>query len=375
MLGCAAGGVAGYGGEECSCRYRRVLAVLAAAGRRVRRLPGTAVDLLGFGRSPRPDEASYDVECHLHALLPLVAPGSLVVAHSTGAVLASALAVRHPPLVRGLLLIGAPLYRDQADARKQVRRLGLLVPVTVSGHLAGPLTMLLLHSLVRPFSGRLPLDLPAPVVQDFWEHSWTSYSRTLRRMVAGHPAVPDLRRLPVPGTLVYGTDNRSAARRDVHQLVRDRASFALRRGAGRPPRGRTRTAPDRAPARGDVADRLRSVAGTASDVRAAHAATGTGLADHEHRLAPAQVRQLRVEPRGRHELCAGDVALNVLRRFSHAQYGGAVGTCGGEGVNVDLGYEHGFPAHRKSSGPGASAGLGGVAAIGVAQLPASFSRW
>ncbi len=70
----------GLGG---SSRYWEPLAA-ASAGYRA-----TAPDLLGFGRSPSPPEASYDVECHLAALSPHLPPRAVVVAHSTGATLAA----------------------------------------------------------------------------------------------------------------------------------------------------------------------------------------------------------------------------------------------------------------------------------------------
>jgi pimeloyl-ACP methyl ester carboxylesterase len=101
-----------------SARYWRPLAEVSAGYR------ATAPDLLGFGRSPRPDDSAYDVREHLAALLPLVEPGSVVVAHSTGAVLAAALAAARPDLVSALLLVGAPLYADVPSARSEVRRLG-----------------------------------------------------------------------------------------------------------------------------------------------------------------------------------------------------------------------------------------------------------
>lgn len=179
---------------------------------------GTAVDLLGFGRSPWPADCAYDVEAHLEALLPVVPPKSVVVAQSTGAVLAVALAERYPDLVDRLLLVGAPLYQDEAEARRDVRQLRLLARVTVSGEIAGRLTMLVMHNIVKPISTRLPLGLPKPAVEDFWRHSWRSYSRTLRNVV-GYPAVPVLRTLQVPCALLYGTEDETASRRLVSELL------------------------------------------------------------------------------------------------------------------------------------------------------------
>lgn len=62
----------GIGG---SARYWRPLAEVSSGYR------ATAPDLLGFGRSPRPDDSAYDVQEHLHALLPVVTPGSVVLGH------------------------------------------------------------------------------------------------------------------------------------------------------------------------------------------------------------------------------------------------------------------------------------------------------
>jgi 3-oxoadipate enol-lactonase len=201
----------GIGG---SGRYWRQLAQVSDGYRAV------APDLLGFGRSPWPEDSAYDVDAHLDALLPVAPPRSVVVAHSTGAVLAVALASRHPERVEQLLLIGAPLYEDVAQARREVRRLGALARVTASGEVAGRAAMLVLHGLVQPVSRLLPTGLPQEVVEDFWRHSWTSYSRTLRNVVIGHPAVPAVSDLQMPCTLLYGTADSTAFRPSTRHLHR-----------------------------------------------------------------------------------------------------------------------------------------------------------
>ena len=94
---------------------------------------GVAPDLLGFGRSPAPPDAAYDIESHLSALSAVVPAGSLVVGHSTGALIAAALASRRPDLVCRLLLIGMPAYPDANSAREEVGRFGALARLTVKG--------------------------------------------------------------------------------------------------------------------------------------------------------------------------------------------------------------------------------------------------
>jgi pimeloyl-ACP methyl ester carboxylesterase len=111
-----------------------------------------------------------------------------VVAHSTGAVLAVALASRHPDRVEKLMLIGARLYEDLAQGRREVRRLG--ARVTASGEVAGRAAMVVLHGLVQPFSRLLPMGLPEEVVGDFWRHSWTSWSHARASVVSSGEVRP-----------------------------------------------------------------------------------------------------------------------------------------------------------------------------------------
>lgn len=98
------------------------------------RFAGVAPDLLGFGRSLKPAGSSYSVEEHLDALAPLLEDGSVVVGHSTGAILAAALAARERERVAALLLVGLPALPDAATARAEIGRLGLLARLTVEGN-------------------------------------------------------------------------------------------------------------------------------------------------------------------------------------------------------------------------------------------------
>jgi pimeloyl-ACP methyl ester carboxylesterase len=132
-----------------------------------------APDLLGFERSPKPRHAAYDVETHLQVLEPLLRPDTIVVGHSTGAMLAAALAAAPPVPLAGVVLIG-------------------LRPLTV---LVGPL-------LIR--------ELPPAVVADGARHTWRSYSRTLHRVVVDHRSAPDLAAASVEVCLVHGTADREA---------------------------------------------------------------------------------------------------------------------------------------------------------------------
>lgn len=74
-----------------------------------------AVDLLGFGRSPKPNESLYTLREHLDmieksVLEPYKVKSFHIVAHSLGCILALALTVKHPGLVKSLTLLAPPYF-------------------------------------------------------------------------------------------------------------------------------------------------------------------------------------------------------------------------------------------------------------------------
>jgi len=190
---------------------------------------GIAVDLLGFGRSPAPADAAYDVDCHVAVLGPMVAPGSIVVAHSTGALLAGALADRFPGRVRRLLLLGLPAFPDETTARAEVGRLGTLARLTVAG---SPFARAICEAMcrIRPLAVAvapfLIRDLPPSIASDAARHTWVSYHRTLDAVVVRYRPLEDLAAAAVPITLVHGTEDRTAP----PELLRPLADELIARG-------------------------------------------------------------------------------------------------------------------------------------------------
>lgn len=68
------------------------------------------MDLLGFGRSPKPTDSLYTLKEHLDmiersVLDPYNVKSFHIVAHSLGCILALALAVKHPTAVKSLTLL------------------------------------------------------------------------------------------------------------------------------------------------------------------------------------------------------------------------------------------------------------------------------
>ncbi|KAF1860941.1 hypothetical protein Lal_00000356 [Lupinus albus] len=89
-----------------------------------------AVDLLGFGRSPKPNDSMYTLSEHLEMIERSVLEAHNVkcfhiVAHSLGCILALALAVKHPHSVKSLTFLAPPFYmvpKGEAQATQYVMR-------------------------------------------------------------------------------------------------------------------------------------------------------------------------------------------------------------------------------------------------------------
>ena len=168
-------------------------------------------DLLGFGQSQRP-ASGYGPDEHAAAISACldaahVQQPAVVVAHSAGAIVALRLAVAHPARVSAVIMFGPALYPDADDARRHVKKLGLTARLFAN---SGPLAArvcgwtcahrrlaALLAELSRP-------DLPSEIARDGVEHSWASYSETLRRLIFDSDAAGWLSHVTVPVVIVAG---------------------------------------------------------------------------------------------------------------------------------------------------------------------------
>jgi pimeloyl-ACP methyl ester carboxylesterase len=190
-----------------------------------------APDLLGFGRSPAPPEATYDVTGHVAALTPLLTEPMVVVGHSAGAILAAALARSHPEQVRGLVLAGLPVFPDPATARAEVGTLSLLARLTVEERPAAQwlcAAMCHLRPLAIAAAPLLAPGLPRRVAADGARHTWRSFSQTLQHVVVEHPVADDIAHIGAPVELVHGQDDPTASLERVRSLAAERQARGQR---------------------------------------------------------------------------------------------------------------------------------------------------
>jgi pimeloyl-ACP methyl ester carboxylesterase len=164
-------------------------------------------DLLGHGGSAKPS-GGYSMEHQAQlvdeALAQLGVHRALIVGHSMGGLVATALATRDRSLAVGVVLVDSPPTASAGEL-PFIARLGF-VPVI------GPATRTLatndmvangLSSSVAP-----GYKLPRQLVSDFWRMTYTSYDDSFhadRSYLDHQPLAPRLAALGLPLLVIYGT--------------------------------------------------------------------------------------------------------------------------------------------------------------------------
>lgn len=190
-------------------------------------------DLLGFGRSPKPD-SPYDLAAHCGALAPLVAESqpAAVVGHSMGGVVAMGLLQRHPAIGAGVLVCPA-LYESRAQALAVIERAPRLQRMTLrSPRLAHVICEVscMLRPLLRPVAPLFARDLPAAVAKAGLDHTWSSYSRTLDRIVLGGLSWPLVSQVGDRVAIVHADGDRTVPMQVIEPFVPLVRRFALING-------------------------------------------------------------------------------------------------------------------------------------------------
>lgn len=191
------------------------------------------VDLLGFGRSPKP-WTTYSVDRHLAELeriiTPLAAGGPVtLVGHSLGARLAVAYAARHPLQVRGLVLVSMPYFAGGDNAKRFLERRdhGWMWTHFVPFALSCLLGRRLLGWAAPMMAGD---DVPREVAEDLNQMTWRSSTSTMWEVVYRYDLTADFERLSsgMPVTFLHGAQDESAPLSRIRDLARLRPSATVR---------------------------------------------------------------------------------------------------------------------------------------------------
>ena len=163
-----------------------------------------AVDILGFGGSPAPADATYSIDEHARALratirsLKLRAPFVLV-GHSLGSLIAARYAAENPASVAKLILVSPPVYLEPKAFGSARDRTAMGVYMKVYEYLRENKAF-----TIRAAKGldRLP---PIRNVLQVSEQNWNAFVLSLQNAIESQTTVSDVARVRVAVEVIYGT--------------------------------------------------------------------------------------------------------------------------------------------------------------------------
>jgi pimeloyl-ACP methyl ester carboxylesterase len=172
-----------------------------------------AIDLLGFGASPKPKHAAYDYDDQLIAISQIVTSLHLsdpftMIGHSMGALIAVRFATVYPHMVRSLCLLNIPLFVDAVEARRDLAGTNFFYKMSLYYGVHAiicpvfrttPLQLLMRASLPKMYSDRATY---------FFSNSARSRVGSLHNIIENQNSIEDINALNIPIRIVLGTKDR-----------------------------------------------------------------------------------------------------------------------------------------------------------------------
>jgi pimeloyl-ACP methyl ester carboxylesterase len=162
-----------------------------------------AIDLLGFGSSPRPEHAEYTLEEHVAAVAHTIRSLRLhepfiLVGHSLGCLIATRYAATHGSHLAKLVLVSPPVYLSPSEIGDPLTRLKMTGYLQAYQYLRANKEFTLAHAALV---SRL---LPIEHVMEITEDTWTPFVKSLEHCIESQTVVSDLARVDHPVEVVYG---------------------------------------------------------------------------------------------------------------------------------------------------------------------------
>lgn len=186
-----------------SMYWSRFAPHLVSVGYRV-----VAIDLLGFGRSHKPRRADYNYKDHIDFIEQTLRGAGItspfiLVGHSMGAIIAKRYALMHQSVIERLVLLHPPLYQNEAEAKKVLRR-------------TNSLYRFLLESRYRDLAWSLLVRLKVFKIS---QHTKRSREYSLHNIIEKAEAISDLVQLKTKTLLVIGSRDRPQYRANIESLA------------------------------------------------------------------------------------------------------------------------------------------------------------
>jgi len=163
-----------------------------------------AIDLLGFGNSPRPAQSGYSMEEHVDALAKTLRSLRLqgritLVGHSLGALIATRYAAVYPSMLSHLVLVSPPVYLPGNTVLDPVERLQMDAYRRLYDFMRSN------RGFTEAGAKALAALSPIDNVLEVTAQNWRAFSLSLEKCIESQTTVTDLAQVRVPIDVLYGT--------------------------------------------------------------------------------------------------------------------------------------------------------------------------
>lgn len=185
------------------------------------------IDLLGFGKSPKPSWAIYNAKTQARSvgvtLLGLkLTRRPMLVGHSLGALVSVEIAKRYPLFIKALLLCSPPIYQPEVDSNKRIKTADDMLRQAYRVARKYPEQL----EKISPMAVKLGLANRAlNITQDNVE----SYFAALEASIINQTSLHDISRVKQPITIFYGAFDPVVVGKNISQLGKTQENITTKR--------------------------------------------------------------------------------------------------------------------------------------------------
>jgi pimeloyl-ACP methyl ester carboxylesterase len=168
-----------------------------------------SIDLLGFGKSPKPKNIQYTVEDHVDAIASTleninIKTPYVMLGISMGALLALEYAKKYPKYISKIILVSPTIYSSPVVAKKKIdetRAPNILMFGPVAKFACKNICSR--QKLAQKINPVVMRHIPKDVAKTVCEHSWESYSRSMQNIVINQPKQDITNISDIPLYIIY----------------------------------------------------------------------------------------------------------------------------------------------------------------------------
>ncbi len=184
------------------------------------------IDLLGFGKSPKPRWATYNAKTQARSVWLTLLKLKLfqqptIVGHSLGSFVGIELAKNYPLLVKQLILCSPPFY-EQTEAKRKLLKRDQLLRSLYRRAKKYPQTLEAFFPLIAKLKlAKKPMDIS--------EGKMESYLEALESSIVNQTALEDAMQVKKPMTILYGTLDPVVIGSHIRKLAKNHENISVKK--------------------------------------------------------------------------------------------------------------------------------------------------